>query len=232
MASSQGSSIPRVPRCERNSWTVLSVGMRGDFLPSRPSSHPRARTTGHRFGPRIPWRANFPGLGASGTAKPWAPCFGRDSVRNRDFGGGVCPPDATFVPWSANRPGLPCGAGLAHRPDHGGRAGGNRRRHVGTGRGGGSGRARAGHASDGRAVGDLGCGGGSVEDPVFDGGQVERLRGQLAETPALGAEVGFRFRLGDALLNSGMNLQALAEYAEVERLSAGAGTAVTGFSTG
>src|SRR6266498_1124408 len=51
------------------------------------------------------------------------------------------------------------------------------------------------------------------------GGQVAVLRRRIAERPDLASDPILRFRLAEALLNSGRNLESLAEFAEAERLA-------------
>jgi ASPIC/UnbV protein/VCBS repeat protein len=49
-------------------------------------------------------------------------------------------------------------------------------------------------------------------------GQVDELRRMFAEQPAKAHDPALRFRLAEALLNSGRNLESLAEFQELERL--------------
>src|SRR5439155_15606673 len=58
--------------------------------------------------------------------------------------------------------------------------------------------------------------------------QAQALRRTFAEHPDLARDPVMRFRLAGALLNSGRNLEGLAEFDALERLSAEQGTPVSG----
>ena len=60
------------------------------------------------------------------------------------------------------------------------------------------------------------------------GGQVGVLKQMLAQNPALGQDLSFRYRLAEALLNAGRNTESLAEFDAFERLATQRGEPPTG----
>ena len=64
--------------------------------------------------------------------------------------------------------------------------------------------------------------------PFQAAGRVDALRRMFAERPELARDPAMRYRLGDALLNAGRNLEALAEFESVERLAIERGHASSG----
>jgi len=59
-------------------------------------------------------------------------------------------------------------------------------------------------------------------------GQVDQLRGMMTERPELAQDPAVRFQLAEALLNSGRNLESLAEFEALEKLEARRGGAISG----